>query len=92
MNKHAGAMAALVGSDIWQAPLFDSVYKAFEVGVDAASIAVGDDCAWLSWYIYENDCGRGGMEASKGTGYKLRKVDTVAKLVALMEYQKPCAK
>src|ERR1035437_6643131 len=64
--------------------LLDPFWRAFDGYVKAVSALVGDAGAeWLSWFIWENDCGEKGMEA--GYDKRLRPVKTVRQLVALIE-------
>ena len=51
--------------------------------VAAVSSVVGDENGWLCWYVFDNDCGRKGLEA--GNKGELTVIDTVAKLVKLIE-------
>jgi hypothetical protein len=65
-------------------PLFEATWGAFDAYVSAVAETIGDDWEWLHWFIYENSCGRKGMEA-KGAMSGLRKIKTAAQLVALIE-------
>ena len=62
---------------------FNECWKAMEASLKAVSIAVGDKDNWISWFVYENDYGRGALKA--GYDGKLKKIRTVKGLVRLIE-------
>lgn len=41
--------------------------------------SVGDEGNWISWYVFENNFGKGGLTASVKDG-RMKKVDTLKKL------------
>lgn len=64
-------------------PLIDEIWRSFKLAMGLTSELIGDRSDWLSWYIYECDCGRYPMKA--GIGKKLKKISSplsLAKLIA----------
>jgi len=57
--------------------LFDSYSR-------IVSIQVGDDNAWLEWFLYDNDCGKKALEARASSWKKARKIRTVKDLEAII--------
>ena len=60
-------------------PISSATYRMIDNYVDSVSELVGDDNKWISWYIFDNQFGRGGLEATSG-GVP-HHVDSVKKLV-----------
>ena len=46
--------------------LFRTAYDMFGKYLESVAIVVGDDCGRLSWYIWDNECGKRGLTASVG--------------------------
>lgn len=44
----------------------------------------GDNFNWVSWFVFENDFGRKGMEAKGSADKKLTKIKTVKQLYKIM--------
>ena len=65
-------------------PLFNAVFTVVDRYINAVSELVGDDWERVSWYIFENNCGEGGMTVKINEG-KEELVDTVEKLVEMIE-------
>ena len=51
--------------------------------ITAVALLIGDESNWIEWYVYDNDCGRKGLEA--GIKGDLSVIDSVEKLVKLIE-------
>jgi len=47
----------------------------------------GDKYQWISWYVYDNDWGKGGLKANN-PGEKGKKIDTYKKLYDMINYKK----
>jgi len=65
----------------------DAVYAIVQSHIDLIERLAGCKTGWLSWYIYENNCGSKGLEAGyleDGYYEELSQIDTVDKLVDLM--------
>lgn len=67
----------------------DSVFWSASFGLQDAIVAqtsklIGDNGDWLRWFVFENACGRKGMEAGSANG-KLRKIKTASQLARLIE-------
>jgi len=54
------AAANELGAMDYEGKLFKSIWKSFE---DLLGMIDGD--YWISWYIYDNDCGKSAMKAGK---------------------------
>jgi hypothetical protein len=48
--------------------------------INLLASVVGDKGNWISWYVFENDFGRGGLTAGMKDDKKMVKVDTLKKL------------
>ena len=69
--------------DCVSGPLIDEIWRSFELAIKQTSRLIGDKSDWLSWYIYECDCGRNPMKA--GIGKNVKKISSplsLAKLIA----------
>ena len=73
-----------------EAPLPDASWKAFDAYTDLVAETIGDKDGWLTWFIWENDCGQKGMKA--GFKGKTKKVKTVEDLIGLIDKPKDCRK
>jgi rhamnogalacturonyl hydrolase YesR len=72
----AGAMDA-------DGQLFTAIWKAFD-----GLLRHVDQSDWLSWFIYDNDCGKLGREARVGTRIKMKPIRTPRQLAELItEYE-----
>lgn len=56
----------------------------FESYSRIVSVQVGDDNAWLQWFLWDNDCGKRAMEAKAKSWKKARKIRTVKDLEAII--------
>ena len=79
-------MEKLVGVDP-EAPMFKVGYDLFNAYLDSVAENVGDQWTWLSWHVWENDCGANALEASwTENGEKITvSVRTPLQLVRVME-------
>lgn len=59
-------------------PLFDAVWGAFEEMLNLV-----DRDGWIHWFIYENQCGKRGLNASE-PGKKPRNIRTTKQLAKLI--------
>jgi uncharacterized protein YllA (UPF0747 family) len=59
--------------------LYEGIYSIVDTLIDEVSKSIEDNFEWLSWFIYENKCGKKGFEAN---GKKIR---TVAQLVKVID-------
>lgn len=57
-------------------PLFEAIWSSFE-----SFLSLIDNEGWISWYIYDNECGKRKLKASTGKNKPLVKIDTNLKLV-----------
>lgn len=65
-----------------EGPFQDGIYGLFDMAIDGAAKAIGDDGDWLSWFIYENDWGKKGYEAGRD---ELKPITTIDEFVDLLE-------
>lgn len=61
---------------------FEDAYSVTSCAEDMLAQLVGDKADWISWYIWENDCGKRGMEA--GELGNLKEIRSVGDLVELI--------
>lgn len=62
-----------------EAPLFANLYAIRDGYMDQVAAAIGDTTGWLSWFVYDNDHGRRGLEA--GIDGDMRPIKTAADLL-----------
>ena len=62
---------------------YNTVWTAIEMGIEAVSAFMGDESNWLTWHIYDNDCGKNHLEA--GYDGKRKKICSVKDLLELIE-------
>ena len=66
-----GELEKLVGSFCDNSPLWKSLCDVDNTMQEAVSIVIGDtkmsdNATWLNWFIYDNECGKNGYNASVG--------------------------
>lgn len=81
LNSNFDSIYKLFGSA--DSKFTDSVWNAFEAYMRLVQKTVGDKLDWISWFIYDNQCGKANM-VYPVNGNKT-KVKTVGKLVELIE-------
>lgn len=69
------------------APMFRIAYELFNKYLDAVALNIGDQSQWLSWYIWDNECGKRAMLVSWNENGKHKEVHvrTPMQLVRVME-------
>ncbi len=77
------AIEALFGKD-HEGRIQAHLHGLFESYSRLVAVQVGDDQKWLDWFIWDNDCGRSGKEATALSWKKLRKIRTVKDLEAII--------
>lgn len=60
-------------------PLFDAIWRAFE-----DMLKLVDHEGWINWFIYENDCGAKGMNASSYEKIKMKPIKTTRHLAQII--------
>ena len=65
-----------------ESPFFNLVDDIFCFALDRVVDIIGDKGEWVDWFMWENDCGRNGLEA--GEDGKMKKIKTVEQLVNLI--------
>lgn len=85
LEKLYNDMDTFIGVDP-EAPMFRMGYDLFNKYVDAVSKNIGDDAGWLSWYIWDNDCGKRNFPVSWTENGKVIKlnVHTVTQLARVI--------
>jgi len=64
-------------------PLLLAAWEVFDAYVDQVSEKIGDKADWLTWFIWENECGARGFEVGMTGSH--RKINSVEDFAALME-------
>ena len=59
-------------------PLFNAIWEFRDL-----SLSLIDSGGWISWFVYDNNCGANGYKATAGTGQRL-KIRTVKQLARLI--------
>ena len=83
-----GPLIAAVGNHDF--PAWVESWETFSAYLELVAIRIGDPMlgtqhgSWLSWFIYDNLCGRRGHEAKAGAWKKARPIRTAADLAALI--------
>lgn len=77
------AIESLFGKD-HEGRIQTHLYELFECYSWLVSEKVGDEDAWLCWFIWDNDCGKNAMEAKASSWKKARKIRTVKDLEAII--------
>ena len=62
-------------------------FSLFETASKLASDEIKDDWQWLEWFIYDNNCGKRGLEAGEA-GTKLKPIKTPEDLINFLEKTK----
>lgn len=83
LNAASDALEKLTGCNM-DSPLLLAMWQLFDAQVDAVSELLGDSHGWLSWFIWENGCGRKKL-AVRHPGQPLRRIATPADLARHME-------
>ena len=74
-------LARVVGCDP-EAPIWTVIGKSNTMLIEQTAKLIGDEGEWLSWYVWENDCGRRGFEA--GYDKNMTSIKTAAHLAKLI--------
>lgn len=82
LNKRCGA-ACDAGTLNPEGHLYHAIWMAFDTMVDMI-----DRGGWISWYVFENECGAKRMEA--GHNGKLSKITTPRQLAKLIVKDENC--
>jgi hypothetical protein len=68
-----------------ESPWARAMFSVFEAYTDSVSQIVGDDDEWLSWFIWDNDCGKRGLKAKAASWKRERPIKTAQDLVEIVE-------
>ena len=60
-------------------PLYDAIWRSFETMLDHI-----DPDKWISWFIYDNGCGKKGLEAKGKSKSPMRKIKTSRQLAQVI--------
>lgn len=66
-------------------PFGEAVWRSFEILVKATSEVLCDTSDSLSWYLFDNECGRQALQHSDPSG-KMRVVQTLDDLLDVLGY------
>jgi hypothetical protein len=72
-----------LGCQLVECRLRDNIYKSLDQHLNNISKAIGDENDWVSWFIYDNDCGKSKLQA--GLKDKMKQIKSVKDLVDLIE-------
>lgn len=72
-----------MGSYPAEVSIFELLWKVHGMMVQVVAETVGDEFGWLDWFIWENDCGRSGIEVRDAMGMR-RPMRTVEELWELI--------
>lgn len=65
-------------------PLFSAAWGAFDGYTRVVSDLIGDRGSWLSWHIYENDCGKNGMKVvTSSEEFQIKTLDDLLRVIDL---------
>ncbi len=76
-------MSDLLGTTI-DSPLGEAVWRLFDDYTTEIEAKIGDSNSFLSWYIYDNRCGEGNLEAAVN-GEQGKKISNVKRLAHLIK-------
>lgn len=62
--------------------MYDVIWDTFTAALESTSELVGDNSGWISWFIYDNECGSKGLEA--GYDRKMKPIKTIKQLCGLI--------
>ena len=87
LEKQCDAFCKITGAD-YGSPLFTAMWRMFEGYVYTLSELINAGTTprenWLTWYVWENHCGKAGLPASAGEA-KMRPINNVEDLVKLIK-------
>lgn len=66
-----------------ESPLWEEVWATADLLIETTSKLIGDESAWLNWFINENGCGAKRLEA--GFDGKLKRIGSVDDLLRLID-------
>ena len=82
-DKALAALDKAIGHN--DGSLRQSIYTMQATYTRAISLIVADDFEWLEWFACENEMGRKGLVAKAGPGKLFKPINTLARLLALIE-------
>ncbi len=62
-------------------PLFDAMFKMETLAIESVAKLIGDEGEWMEWFIWENDCGKKGMQCSVGSTSQMKAIYTIDDLL-----------
>lgn len=85
LSDNSDKMFELFGAD-YDSKFFNSIWKAFDSYLSLVQKSIEDDCGFVSWFIYDNRCGKSNFICPIN-GFN-KKVKTIEKLVDLIDAKK----
>ena len=84
LTKTFDALDDLMGSSP-DSEIYTVVWAGFEAYTKAVSVAIGDNFDYVSWYIWDNSCGKRGLEVSWNNGNVRVFVKTAKDLIKVID-------
>lgn len=84
LDAQWGVLEKTLGIDT-SVGLANLTWSVFDSYTDCISREIGDEDQWLSWFIFDNRLGYGGLKASAGLGCKMKLVENIDDLVELIK-------
>jgi hypothetical protein len=83
LNKTFDQLDSLFGGSC-ESKFFSAIWSTFDAYTDTVELAIGDAFKSVSWFIYDNDCGKRGLECKfGGKSFKIKTVNDLIKYVEL---------
>lgn len=83
LNKTFDQLNSLFGANP-ESKVFNAIWGALDSCIDTVELAVGDTFKSVNWYIFENDCGKRGLECKfNKKDYKIKTVSDLVKFIEL---------
>lgn len=86
-----GLLQRLFG-DTFEGEFFTRMFGTLDNYTDTVAEFLGDEFGWISWFIYECDCGKKPMGCDLGDGNGERTIATVEDLIKLLDDEKEAGK
>ena len=94
LSKQCSALEAITGILDYEAPLMRAIWRQFDAYTALASREMHDDRDRLVWFIYDNECGKKGIQLTvktQGGPLLLQPLKTTTQLAALIRHDKMVA-
>jgi hypothetical protein len=83
LNKTFDQLDSLFGGNC-ESKFFSAIWSAFDAYADTVELAIDDSFKSVNWFIYDNDCGKRGLEREfGGKSFKIKTVNDLIKYIEL---------